>query len=401
MRTLALLAVFSTASMNSFACTMFKITEDGKTVVGNNEDWSSPHTRIWFEVGKEDDFGVAYVGFSDLNPQGAFNEAGLAYDIFAMHYEEITEGKDKKPQPDKFLKTIMRTSATVEEVKEKLEAHYLEGFEQVMLLYIDKSGKYLVQERDVLTMGDDAKYVLSNFSPATFTDTSKVELPHFQKGRKLLEQNASLDIDYCESLLDALHQEVPFWGGTQYSTLYALSSGKIDLYYFHDYERSVQLDLHEELAKGDHVLNIPDMFPEVESGHEYMANYDEYEDNLLLLEDDKTFSDPELFSRVERKIKDGPPKKMIYSNFYKIEAIGKDWLAKNNYDNAISVFKINTDVFDWIAGPFNNLADAYMLDGQYQMATENYNKVLEINPGDENATTQLEKIYSSEYKPAQ
>ena len=98
------------------------------------------------------------------------------------------------------------------------------------------------------------------------------------------------------------------------------------------------------------------------------------------------------FSTVVKKVKDGPPKKMIYSNFYKIENIGKEWLARNNYDNAISVFKINTDVFDWIAGPFDNLAHAYMLDGQYEMAVKNYNKVLEIRPDDKNATTQLQQI---------
>jgi len=391
-RILIVLTILSTSSMNALGCTMFKITADGKTIVGNNEDWSSPHTRIWFEVGNENEFGVAYVGFSDLNPQGAINEAGLVYDIFAMPYEEITEGENKKAQPDDFLKSIMKTSATVEEVKAKLEAHNLKGFEQVMLLFIDKSGKYLIQERDELTFGEEARYVLSNFSPTKITDHSKVELPHFQKGRDLLNQNASLNLDYCESVLEALHQEVPWWGGTQYSTLYNLNDGKINLYYFHDYDRSVQLELKEELRKGNHVLNIPNMFPEVKNGHEYMVNYDEYEKNLLLLENDKTFSDPEALSRVVRKVINGPPKKMIHASFYKIEGIGKEWLANGDYGNAISVFKINADVFDWIAGPFDNLANAYLLDGQYEMAIKNYNKVLEIRPDDKNATTQLQKI---------
>jgi len=389
---LIFLTTLGVSSTTVFACTMFKITENGKTIVGNNEDWSNPHTRIWFEVGRENEFGVAYVGFNDMNPQGAFNEAGLAYDIFAMPYEEITEGKHKKAQPDDFLRTVMRTSTTVEEVKEILEAHYLEGFEKVMLLFIDKSGKYLIQERDVLTIGEETRYVLSNFSPTKVTDHSEVELPHFQKGRDLLSQRADINPGYCESVLEALHQEVPFWGGTQYSTLYNLNDGKIDLYYFHNYNRSVQFDLKEELRKGNHVLNIPEMFPEVKKGHEYMVNYDEYGQNLKLLENKDTFSDPELFSTVVRKIKEGPPKKMIYSNFYKIENIGKEWLARNNYDNAISVFKINTDVFDWIAGPFDNLAHAYMLDGQYEMAVENYNKVLEISPDDNNAVAQLQQL---------
>ena len=156
--------------------------------------------------------------------------------------------------------------------------------------------------------------------------------------------------------------------------------------------RSQSRKINDQSRKGNHVLNIPEMFPEVKKGHEYMVNYDEYGQNLKLLENKDTFSDPELFSTVVRKIKEGPPKKMIYSNFYKIENIGKEWLARNNYDNAISVFKINTDVFDWIAGPFDNLAHAYMLDGQYEMAVENYNKVLEISPDDNNAVAQLQQL---------
>jgi len=391
-RILLVLTALSTFSLNVFACTMFKITEDGKTIVGNNEDWSNPHSRIWFEVGGDGEFGVAYVGFDDLNPQGAFNEAGLVYDIFAMPYEEITEGKHKKPQSEDFLKTVMRSSATVDEVKVQLEAHNLEGFEQVMLLYVDKSGKYLIQERDKLTSGDDARYVLSNFSPTKVADHSSVALPHFQKGRALLDDHADLSLDFCESMLNALHQDVPFWGGTQYSTLYNLTDGKIDLYYFHDYNQSVRFDLKEELEKGNHVLKIPEMFPDVVGGHKYLVNYDEYQENLLLLENDKTFSDPETLSRVTKKIVGGPPKKMIYANYYKIEKIGNEWLQKGNYDNAISVFSINAGVFDWIVGPFANLAHAYMLDGQYDMAITNYEKVLEISPGDENAASQLRKI---------
>jgi len=66
--------------------------------------------------------------------------------------------------------------------------------------------------------------------------------------------------------------------------------------------------------------------------------------------------------------------------------------AKPETEQAAAVFRINTDVFDWIAGPFDNLAHAYMLDGQYEMAVENYNKVLEISPDDNNAVAQLQQI---------
>jgi tetratricopeptide (TPR) repeat protein len=384
--------ILGIGAANALGCTMFKITENGKTVVGNNEDWSDPNTRIWFETGNDNQLGVAYVGFDDLNPQGAINESGLVFDIFAMPQREIIDGRNKKPQPDDFLKYIMRNSSTVEEVKSILESYNLESFDRVMLLYIDKSGKYLIQERDVLTLGENRHYVLSNFSPIEIQDLSQVELPHYQKGRNLLNDRADLDFNYCETVLESLHQAAPGWGGTQYSTLYNLDEGKINLYFFHDYNRSIEFDLQEELEKGNHVLNIPDMFPDGEKGHAYLANYREYNTNLALLNEEKTFLNAVKFSEVARKIKEGPPKKMIYGHYDKINSIGYEWIEKNNYKNAIAVFSINVEVFDWVSSPFGRLANAYLLDGQYEMAIKNYTRVLEISPEDEDARKQLQLI---------
>ena len=42
-----IVVLFVTAEM--FACNMFKITKNKSTFVGNNEDWWSPMTQIWFE----------------------------------------------------------------------------------------------------------------------------------------------------------------------------------------------------------------------------------------------------------------------------------------------------------------------------------------------------------------
>ena len=54
---------------------MFKITQGGKTLVGNNEDYWNPNTRVWFEQSEGEKMGAMYVGFDDLYPQGGMNEA--------------------------------------------------------------------------------------------------------------------------------------------------------------------------------------------------------------------------------------------------------------------------------------------------------------------------------------
>ncbi len=78
-------------SYQAYCCSMFKISQKGKTIVGNNEDYWNPNTSIWFENGKKAKYSVVYVGFDDLRPQGGINQAGLVFDGFAMPYLAIRD----------------------------------------------------------------------------------------------------------------------------------------------------------------------------------------------------------------------------------------------------------------------------------------------------------------------
>src|SRR3954470_24608498 len=71
----------------NYACSMCKITMNGKTVVGNNEDWWNPNSQIQFEPAQKGKYGYMCVGFDDNFAQGAVNEAGLMFDGFAMPYK--------------------------------------------------------------------------------------------------------------------------------------------------------------------------------------------------------------------------------------------------------------------------------------------------------------------------
>ena len=73
-----LLTIFITLSFLipkfSFACSMYKLTKNGKTIVGNNEDYTSPNSQFWFEKGSSESFGAMYMGLlnnfalSNVNP---------------------------------------------------------------------------------------------------------------------------------------------------------------------------------------------------------------------------------------------------------------------------------------------------------------------------------------------
>jgi tetratricopeptide (TPR) repeat protein len=73
-------------------------------------------------------------------------------------------------------------------------------------------------------------------------------------------------------------------------------------------------------------------------------------------------------------------------------AYGYVLLAQNNYTEALNVFKLNTMLFPAVAGTYDSLAEAYFAMGNKEQAKQNYEKVLDLKPGDENAFKMLEKL---------
>jgi hypothetical protein len=67
-----------------------------------------------------------------------------------------------------------------------------------------------------------------------------------------------LSVDFCTSVLDAVHQEGMY--PTLYSTVYDLKNGLIHLYYNHNYNRVKIFNLSEEIKLGYHSYSIPELF---------------------------------------------------------------------------------------------------------------------------------------------
>jgi hypothetical protein len=377
---LAVISIYSFALTHKVnGCSMFKVTMYGKTMVGNNEDYWNPNTRIWFERGKDNEYGVVFVGYADFWPQGGMNQAGLVFDGFAMPYLAINDRSGKKELSNDFLRDIMKKCTTVDEVKKYFAQCNLTGLETSMFLFIDKTGKYIVVEGDSLITGNNQCYVLSNFYPSQVKDESKIDIPIYQKGKRLLESRRDTSISFCASVMDTMHQETKWGGGTLYTTLYDLKDGIIYLYFFHDYDHVVKFNLNQELEKSDHILVIPELFPENEKGLEFLNNYNEVSNEIDLFKNEDVVNDSVRFSNVVSTLfsKDV---KLICRFEDKINQIGNVWLDKKKYVAAISVFKLNIKASPTSWNAYDALADAYMKNKQFEPALANYEKSIEINP---------------------
>ena len=81
----------------------------------------------------------------------------------------------------------------------------------------------------------------------------------------------------------------------------------------------------------------------------------------------------------------------LYFDEFSFNQIGYDLMTATRLDDAIEVFELNTELFPESPNVYDSLAEAYMKSGEKKKAIENYNKSLELNPGNENAKEMLKE----------
>ena len=266
------------AGQSSFACSTYKLTSAGKTMVGMNYDAWFLKPRIWFETAG---YGAAFTGANDqggteFTPQSGMNVHGLSFGTLATATPKNGQPvAGKKPISNRanYLKDILHRCKTVAEVKAYIEQYDHSTLAHDVFLYTDASGAYLVVEPYTLTLGTDDKYVLANFCPSTVSDLSTIKQERYVRGNAFLNTKTGTSLDFCTALSDTMHVCRPKIGdGTLLTSIWDLNGGKINLYFYHDYKNLVQFDLKEELQKGDHVLEIPALFPPTEE-YQQLVNF--------------------------------------------------------------------------------------------------------------------------------
>jgi hypothetical protein len=267
---LVLLLILLFKFESSHSCSMYKLTLHGSTFVGCNEDAWRSTPRLWFESkNAQRKFGAAFTGsrFDGSNgyaPQSGMNESGLSFSRLAS-YTPARKSDGKKPpilNQTNFLKHVLHSCRTVEEVQRYVSQFDRSTFMEDVLIYIDKSGKYLIVEPYSTQIGWKNTYVLSNFCPSITSKKEALKLYRYRKGIELLNSKLDTTLVFLRSLSDSMHVCRPKIGdGTLLTSILNLNDGKIHLYFYHDYDHNMTFDLKDELKKGDHLLSIDDLFP--------------------------------------------------------------------------------------------------------------------------------------------
>ena len=126
------------------------------------------------------------------------------------------------------------------------------------ILFGDATGESAIIEAGTAIRQQGGYQVATNFAQST-TPPEESTCWRYQTAVERLEGMEALSVEAMRDLLDAVHVDGP--AHTLYSNVYDLKNKLVYLYYFHNYDQPVVLDLEEELARGYHAYDLPSLFP--------------------------------------------------------------------------------------------------------------------------------------------
>ena len=81
-----------------------------------------------------------------------------------------------------------------------------------------------------------------------------------------------------------------------------------------------------------------------------------------------------------------------------LNTLGYQLLGRDRTKDAIEIFKLNVEMFPASGNPYDSLGEAYLKDGQKDMALANYKKSVEIDPKNANGAQVVKRLEGKETK---
>jgi hypothetical protein len=261
------------------ACTGFTVSEDDNILVGANHDWT-PNFNVYMHTfpAEEGKYGRVIfefnfplqIGFYPyyipdyIVPKQGMNDQGLFFDLIYTPEFVPVNSKDKptfdSDDPDYYQYAIwaycLAKCSNVSEVLEVFDQYNLEEMSFFQVFVVDKYGDSAIIE------GDDIIYREGDYQVCTNFLQSHLELGDLSNGFgrydtvvSMIENMTELSDDYFRSICNATHQS-----GTVFSNVYDLNQGIFYVNYYQNYEKTLEFDLNEELAKSEYNMHLGSLF---------------------------------------------------------------------------------------------------------------------------------------------
>jgi tetratricopeptide (TPR) repeat protein len=224
--------------------------------------------------------------------------------------------------------------------------------------------------------------------PENITDT------RYRIATEILETSDTISVGLFRRILNAVHYEE--YSGSMTATLYSyicdLKKGDIYIYYFHNFEDVVKINLEEELEKGERVQSIASLFP-----YESFAAERYKTERIVELLYERALENgvggPEGAIALYNAMKSGDKIGLILDvSEGQLNSLGYRLLGDDKVDEAIEIFKFVVSEYPESYNAYDSLGEVYMVAGEKELAIRNYEKSLELNPENENAKEMLDRL---------
>jgi tetratricopeptide (TPR) repeat protein len=376
-------------------CTIVTISKSGEVWAGNNEDFSEPRTKIWFFPATQHKYGRAYVGFDRyFDPyQGGMNEAGLFLDMNAVNPTGWQPDPNKPTFNGCIIDHVLSYCGTVEDVVDFF-GHYNVPLDNVRVPVADANGQSVIIEwahdkiQFVYKQGD--YQISTNYVQSNYERLEDYPCQRYRIADRILKTADEADVNIVRAVLSATHFE--FLAQTLYSNICDLKRKRIYLYHFHNFEEVVVFDLNEELKKGEAEYPIPSLFStQPFSAHLYSQIGPQVgaRDLMAIIETEGIQEGLKQFHSMQNQSR--TINRYLFEEWI-LRDLGFSLLHEEKVEEALEIFKLAVEMYPDCWETYDNLGEVYRLLGDNGNAAECYRKVLEIDPGNANASNMLKAL---------
>lgn len=374
--------------MPVFGCLEVMVTDGKNNYAGNNEDYWNFNTKIWYYPATDKEYGRVCLGYDEIYGfvQGGMNDQGLFIDGNALDPIDswtVDEAKPFFPDSLEVCGYVLAHCATVDEAVAIFEKYNLTTLRYARIPIADAKGQSAIIEwgrGKLQIVRRTGKYqIATNFVQSDYDKMSDYPCERYFIADKILSSKVKMNIDTVRRVLSATHQEG--YVNTLYSNICDLNNKKMVLYQFHNFEEPVIIDLKEELKKGKHGSDISTLFFVTPFSEENVKKSIPLPGFNYLKEFlDKNGLDSTLVEYEKLKNEYVVKRHKVDLSEEEINNLGYEMLKQNRYKEAIALFQLNVKDYPKSWNAYDSLAEAYMKNGQNDLAIENYEKSLNLNP---------------------
>lgn len=249
-----IVVMFFTANFYTYACTIFTKEQDGKVLVGNNEDYLYHiNSSMTVKAADKDSYGMVFFSNSSY-VQGGMNEKGLFYDGAACPSTNVPYSKGKQILGMNFGEEVLSKCSNVDEAVDFLKKYNIPKSFGDHLLLADATGKSAIVEwvQDEMRIIPKEKdyQVVTNFFISN-PELGGYPCNRYETAEAMLKGFDRISLANFKDVLSNVKQD---WGdgGTKYSNIYDLRNKIVYVFNKADFGSAASINLSIELGKLKH-----------------------------------------------------------------------------------------------------------------------------------------------------